>query len=222
MKNIFKVLIAACLLAPLTVKADFDVGWVVGTAKTLVDAIHGDTTITPQIELWTWDSYVEAIVSNPSAPTSASTRQTVRRDPIAGTLFYQTRNKNFPPLSDVTDNTPFNLGGSGGTQAYVYLNNYSCTAPYWFNIQAQSYSLALKVTVSSTGIIALPPPYEISFKTMGTKLPDNCYDPGPFGTRRFGKSVSVGGTGTTKVVVGNPNYQLDWPISCWAGAPYQQ
>lgn len=212
MKNLLKATALAVLLAlPATVQAQLST--YVGIAESIGNIIRGTTTVTPSFCINSWDSYGKT--DDPDFGTERE-RLTVRYDHILGTYYYS-QSVEYDPFPASTDTTPFPV-------STVALQNFYCNdGEGTVTIAAQTYTIWITCTVTSTGLTPPGPPYEVSFKTTGTSLPGACFvSSKPGATREFRKTYNIDpAQGGVVGRVGNPNYSFAWPFQCWAGDPYQ-
>jgi hypothetical protein len=212
MKNILKAFALAVLLAlPVTLQSQ-TLGSFVGTAKTIGDIVRGTTTVTPSFCINSWDYYGKT--SDPFYGIEKE-RDTVRYDHIIGTYFYSSYTE-YDPFTPSTSSTAFPVSS-------VRLQNFYCDdGAGTITTVAQTYTIWITCSVVTTGLAPPGGPYQISFKTIGTSVPNTCFVvPTPGTSREFRKSYDVDpARGGIVGRVGNPNYVFGWPFQCWAGEPY--
>lgn len=100
------ILLVSAAFLPCHSKA-LDIGTIFGTAKTVGDAIVGQTTVTPAYALnsWTQRSWGNYLNNFFGVDIWYSFRYSVKRDPVTQTYFYQSTYSG--PGGGWSDTTPF-------------------------------------------------------------------------------------------------------------------
>jgi hypothetical protein len=210
MKNILKITIIVGLLSMPLMKSRAGDLSIVGITTKVGDIVFGQTTVTPSYQLYTWDASWK--VKNYNG-YDGSARRRFKYDPRTQTGFFET-------ITVVGTNAPTSSNASFMTDT-IALQNFDCTSePIGFVRSTFSYSIMMTCTTTTSGMSPPTGPFDISFKTMGTSLAQNC-DPFTSTSREFRKSFKVSPfQGYVTGRVGVPNYSFAWPFQCWAGYVY--
>lgn len=229
MKTITKLaLLAGLLFAPVqAVKAQADFQFI-GTTWAVYSWLHqviiGQAVVTPSFDLYTWDSTDSAW----RFYTKSHRHQKYKFDYIARARFYtETITYENPDTGGSTNNTPFPITGVGFLSYYCNLPLFDAGGNPVGSIgqsKAQSYTFIMTCSVVSTGMAPPTGPFDVSFKTSGTRVPKDCNSTvsgrGYWDSREFRKSYSLMPYGVQTGRMGWVNYSLAWPFQCWAGSVY--
>lgn len=224
MKNIVLILLSLLVL-PLTAKTEeISLGQIYGTAKTIGDAIVGETTITPAYALFK-DDYRWAVDTE---TFTEHISDSIRRSMVTGTYFYS-RSYVFRATwgaSSHSSTAPFPLNGVGrlNFSTYEEYDPVLNLGPSSSKI-LENFSLAVWIaSIKHTGL--WPPnrgPYETYVK-MGAQQ-QVLIAPGIIaGTTKFSSfrgGFSPRDTGFVTGTVGWVGYQYTWPGLCWTGEFYE-
>lgn len=217
MKPTLTKALVTVLLCGTSVAAEADsLGKIVGTGKTIVQALSGfigETDVTPSYMVYYWTGrYWGYYAGVPYRHYYA-----VRRDGIMGRYFYGSSHFQGDVLIDASEE-PFPVNT---LKRYSYRCDMAPWAPdLYVHNEVEDFSVAVWVSaLKKTGYFPPGEPYTAWIKTVGTRIAENC-DPPTTNTREFRSSVAIQDTGFSILKPGWPGYQYTFPFLCWVGDCY--
>jgi hypothetical protein len=195
-----------------TANAQITAGKILGTAKTIYNALIGSVTVTPAYALHTW----RQDYSVQYGQCGYSEFKRVTRDPSTQVfLFHYFGVDCTGSGGESTD--PFYVG-------YPSRLNYYCdlsSPPNYFTwVDTIDFRVAVWAdSIQKTGFWPPSPPFETWLKTTAHELSSTCFGPA-YGGQEVRKQVDLPENGIVVVAMPLVNYQYAWPMQCWVGGPY--